>query len=281
MSADGARLRAAFREGGGRGTVLFLQGRTDTTEKYVGVAAELGARGFSVLAVDWRGQGGSERLADDPLLGHVDDFAEYQLDLDALLAAAPERPVLALAHSMGGGILLRRLLAEPDLVRGAVFSAPMWGLFGLMDRLLTPVARLGATWCGAREYAIFNQAKPYALGSFDVNVLTSDPESYAAFARLARERPELALGGVSWGWIRAALLECLALRSGRLETPAAVLLGSREVVVSPRAIRARTRRDGARLVEIAGARHEPFFEVPPARARVWRAFDDFVEELGL
>src|SRR5262245_44843306 len=81
-AADGMRLRAAIFETENRGgTVILLQGRTETMEKYFETACDLQKRGFSVATLDWRGQGGSERLLPDPLKGHVRDFSDYLQDL--------------------------------------------------------------------------------------------------------------------------------------------------------------------------------------------------------
>ena len=46
--------------------------------------AELLARGFAVVALDWRGQGLSERQLRNPRKGHIDDFEIYERDLVAL-----------------------------------------------------------------------------------------------------------------------------------------------------------------------------------------------------
>ena len=64
------------------------------------------ARGFAVAILDWRGQGGSQRMLSDPLKGHVRDFAEYEIDVEAFMreVVLPDCPPphYAIAHSMGG-----------------------------------------------------------------------------------------------------------------------------------------------------------------------------------
>ncbi|MEJ1938649.1 alpha/beta hydrolase, partial [Nostoc sp. NIES-2111] len=93
-TADGVMLRAAGfpARGRARGTVLLLQGRGDQIEKYFEVVDDLRARGFGVLAFDWRGQGGSQRLLPDPRKSHVDDFAAYRRDRSAMLGIAAGQP---------------------------------------------------------------------------------------------------------------------------------------------------------------------------------------------
>ena len=67
---------------------------------------ELRARGFAVATLDWRGQGLSERALRDPRKGHVGDFSEYELDLEAFMneVVLPDcpPPIFAIGHSMGG-----------------------------------------------------------------------------------------------------------------------------------------------------------------------------------
>ena len=43
------------------------------------------AMGFAVATLDWRGQGLSDRPLEDPLLGHVENFATYESDLQIFL----------------------------------------------------------------------------------------------------------------------------------------------------------------------------------------------------
>ena len=87
VDAGCARVRAAVCPGGARGAVFLCSGRTEYIEKYGRVIGELTARGFSVVTCDWRGQGLSDRALADPMKGHVGDFAEYQRDVEAVLAS--------------------------------------------------------------------------------------------------------------------------------------------------------------------------------------------------
>ena len=123
IKSVGATLRAArfpaAPDVAARGVCVLLNGQTEFIEKYFEVIDELRARGFAVATMDWRGQGGSGRVLDDHRKGFVSDFAEYDEDLETLLnwivtpmLAPGEKPV-ALAHSMGAHILLRRLARRP------------------------------------------------------------------------------------------------------------------------------------------------------------------------
>ena len=143
---DGVRLRLALLAPPppeARGTVLLFPGRTEYVEKYGPAAAELQARGFACLSIDWRGQGLADRPLDDPATGHVRRFSDYQTDVAEMLrlAGAQElpRPWYLLAHSMGGGIGLRALHAGLP-VAAAAFTGPMWGI--ALPPAFRPIAQL-------------------------------------------------------------------------------------------------------------------------------------------
>ena len=87
-AVDGVRLRAArwAPEGAARGTVAVFGGRTEFIEKYFETdCAICSKRGFAVAALDWRGQGGSERQLRNPRKGHIDDFSLYERDFVAFV----------------------------------------------------------------------------------------------------------------------------------------------------------------------------------------------------
>ncbi|CAM4254100.1 alpha/beta fold hydrolase [Palleronia rufa] len=280
-TADARRLRVARWNppGPARGTVLIFQGRTEYIEKYGVLAADLVAAGFTAVAIDWRGQGLSDRLLPDPLSGHVGRFADYQLDVAALLThlAATDcpQPLSLVAHSMGGAIGLRALIAGAP-IRRAVFSAPMWGI--LIAPRLRPAAwatARAARWLGlTHRYAPGGSARAYAsLIPFADNLLTTDPAQFARMARQTEAVPELALGGPSLGWLSEALMECRALAAlPSPDTPCLTLLGTDEAIVDPVAVRARMARwPGGDLKVLDGARHECLMEAPSLRSQAMAA----------
>lgn len=277
-AADGVRLRAAHWPGGAKGTVLFFPGRTEYIEKYGRAAADLALRGYGTLCLDWRGQGLSERALPDPMMGHVSDFAEYQLDVQALvgLADALDLPGsrYLLSHSMGGAIGLRALL-DGLKVQAAAFSSPMWGI--AMTDWMRPVAATLATLSHAlhldHRYAPGTTRETYVTSvPFAGNVLTAEPEMFAMMQAHARAHPELTLGGPSLGWLHAALVECRDLAVAPSPDLAALTtLGQAEKVVDPVPIHRRmTRWSKGRLELYAGAEHEMMMET---RARRQRFFD--------
>ena len=117
------------------GTVCVFTGRGEFIEKYFETIRELVARNFSVVAMDWRGQGLSARELADPAKGHIDDFSMFERDLDALhrqvLQFLCPRPWFALAHSMGAAILLSQARNGASPFERIVLTAPMIEIAGL------------------------------------------------------------------------------------------------------------------------------------------------------
>ena len=272
---DGVRLRVGhFPAGGDRGTVLLFPGRTEYIEKYGRTARDLVARGFDVLAVDWRGQGMADRLVDDPLTGHVQDFEDYQTDVDAVLKALRDlglpEPLYLLAHSMGGCIGLRALLRRIP-VQAAAFTGPMWGIH--MASVMRPAA-WALSWSGSRtglghRYVPGTKPASYVASEpFENNVLTSDREMFDYMRGQVTSEPSFRLGGPSLRWLGAALAECRALAAEPSPpVPCVTFVGVRERIVDTDRIRDRmTRWPQARLVYLEGAEHEVLMEDPATRA---------------
>ncbi len=289
-AADGVALRGAlWRAEGGRGLVILLQGRTEFLEKYCLPAAELVARGFAVASLDWRGQGHSARLTRNPLKGHVDDFANYHLDLAALLAqpavAELAGPRVMLAHSMGGAIGLGAVLRGQVRPAAMVLTAPMLGIAMTpvqkrLARHLAPLARgLGLR---GRWPPVPGAAEPYVFSGFEGNLLTGDRAVFDWTVEALRRDPALRLAMPTLGWLEAAAREMVRLaRHEPPGCPGLCLVGSEEAVVDPAAVRAGAVRHGMELAEIAGARHELLVAAEPGRSAVWAAIDRFLAGQGL
>lgn len=275
---DGVRLRIGGWRAGTKGTVLLFTGRTEYVEKYGRIAAAFAEHGLSTLAIDWRGQGLSDRVADDPMLGHVGRFSDYQLDAQACVETArtlgfPE-PFHLLAHSMGGAIGLRALMKGLP-VKTAVFSGPMWGInFPVWLRPMTGLILSGGTILGMEmSYAPGTGPKPYPFRQpFKGNRLTTDAESYEWMRGHIRAEPRFGLGGPSISWLRQAIDDAADLQTVPAPPcPVLTIIGGREDTVDPVAIRRLSDRwDGARFEVIEGALHEAMMETPPMRAEFVR-----------
>ncbi len=105
QAADGTALFAWFlpARGEARGTVLYLHGNAQNISAHFPNVAWMPAAGFNVLAMDYRGYGGSDG---QPSLAGV------QLDIDAGMRTLLERPdvdpgrIILFGQSLGGALAI-------------------------------------------------------------------------------------------------------------------------------------------------------------------------------
>lgn len=269
-----------------RGTVCVFQGRAEFIEKYFEVVEELRGRGFAVATLDWRGQGLSQRALCDPRKGYVRRFSDYDRDLEAfvkdvMLPDCPP-PYFALAHSMGGAILIRAAHQGRRWFERMMFSAPMLGLAGPASRRLAKGA--------ARALRLFGLGGSYVPGGgataihslpFEGNVLTSDPGRYARAGAVLAAHPQLALGSPTVAWLDCAYgeIEAFAMPSypRSILQPMLIAAAGHDQVVSTPAIEqfAIRLRAGSHIV-IPKAEHEILMEQDSLRGQFWAAFDAFI-----
>lgn len=282
FSADSTRLRLGYwpMPASGVGTVLIFPGRTEYIEKYGRVARDLQAAGFGTAAIDWRGQGLADRPQHRRDMGHVTSFDEYREDVaairDALSALDVPGPHFLIAHSMGGCIGLRAL-HDGLAVERAVFSAPMWGIqMAPFLRALAGVA-LGLAGPLGLDRAFAPTTGPWEPMAFADNPLTKDRDQFDYMMGQVKAHPELALGGPSNRWVKAALDETTTLmQMPAPDIPSLALLGTDERIVEPQAIRTYMAQwPGGHLLEVAGAEHEVLMETPDRRGIALGAICDW------
>lgn len=289
---DGAALRFARWEATRsprRGTVCLFPGRGEYIEKYFEVIADLRRRGFAVAVLDWRGQGGSHRALKNMRKGHINDFAEYDRDLvrfmrDVVLPDCPP-PYIALAHSMGGAILLRNAIERSSWFSRMVLVAPMIALNNSRMRFPLRIVRTYAeTVAGAGFASAYIQGgvdSPEEMSAFEGNPLTSDRERWARNKAVLDIAPDLALGSPTVGWLRAALRAMERLGSpgyaALVQVPILMFAAGNDQIVSTRAIEdfSVELKVGSTLL-IPNARHEILQECESVRQRFWAAFDAYL-----
>jgi lysophospholipase len=290
-SRDGKRLRVATWDAAPaakpRGVCVILDGQTEFLEKYDEAIGELRSRGFAVAALDWRGQGGSARLLSNPLKAHVGDFAEYDEDLSTFLEKIVKPmsaiPPIALAHSMGGHILLRALHDRPDAFTAAAMTAPM-----LRAQTRGYPAWLARAMCrfenaiGNSQQWVWGMDKRDPLPmEFEANLVTSDRARFARARAIITQQPDIRLAGPTWGWLEAAYRSMARVTAPgfaeAITTPVLILGAGKDRIVDTEAEREFARRlPHSTFLEIPDAEHEIMMENDAIRARFWAAFDAFM-----
>jgi lysophospholipase len=272
-----------------RGTIVCLPGRSEFIERYFETIGDLRRRGFTVAALDWRGQGGSYRPLANPRKGHINDFSEYDRDLDSFMSEVVmpncPPPYYGFGHSMGGHILLREAGYADSPFERIIVTAPM---------LEFHPSRVGAPHWLARIYAAVGAncgfGTSYVLGgsddfeessTFEGNPLTSDRERFDRNKALAVIAPQLCIGAATIKWLHAAYRSMAMLNDpsypARVKVPLLLFVAGSDTIVLPRAIEDfATRLKVGRDVMLATSRHEILQETDDIRGRFWAAFDAYL-----
>jgi len=285
---DGMALRRMDWPAGGRrksrGSLLFTNGRGDFIEKYLEAFAHWHAAGWHVTSFDWRGQGGSQVEGADAAAA-VSNFDAMVEDLTALIAdwrAAGPGPHVAIAHSMGGHMLLRTLAEHRPALDAAVLIAPMIEVNSapIPSRLAPDIADtiyhlgLGGLPIWASPPA-FN-----AVGGRRQRNLTASRERYEDELWWWAQQPAFDLGLPNWSWIRAAFRSGAAFTRERLaqvRLPILLLGTEHDRLVSAAAIRrVAAELPCAELEMMDDAAHEILREADPVRLRALARIDAFL-----
>lgn len=269
-----------------RGRILVQGGRADIVEKYLETLAHLHARGWSVTAFDWRGQGGSGRLSPNARVGHAADFSIFARDLAEFWrdwSGEGSGPRILLAHSMGAHIALLALLDQVIDPAAVVLVAPMVGI-------RSPI---GARW-GERLAQLMNRLGDPMRAAWKVRadarsaghrqrLLTHDISRFEDEGWWYRRQPELLLGPPSWAWVLEAFrsgrrIECDA-RLADVRVPILMLVADADGLVDPRAAaRVAAKLPAASLVRFGDdAAHELLRESDAVRTQVYAAIDAFLD----
>ncbi len=263
-----------------KGSIVFSNGRIEAFLKYLELYQAFYDAGYSVFALDHRGQGLSSRLTPNRHMGHVAHFADYLSDFHAFMeqVVLPRAtgPLFLSGHSMGGAIGTLYLQGHPGLFRAACFSAPMYGICLPMNKVFIRwlAHKLDASAKGLPNYIL--GGKDYTPAPFAKNDLTKSEARYQAYRELYEQNPQLQLGSPTNRWLLEALDACdesvLAARETKI--PLLVLQASEDTIVDNKA---QNRAVGGlcELLAIEGARHEIFMELDPARDKAINALLSF------
>ena len=216
-------------------------------------------------------------------------FADYDQDLAHFMREIVlpdcQPPYIALAHSMGGNILLRNASLSGSWFSRMVLSAPMIDI--AEARLGAPhaVSRLYAEMLGGlgfgSMYVRGGRDQPLEFDPFEGNPLTSDRERYQRNRLVLEAAPALGLGSPTIAWLRAALRSIARLTSPdyplRVEVPLLLFAAGMDTIVSTQAIEefALRLKVGTHVL-IPQSRHEILQETDEIRQRFWAAFDAYL-----
>jgi lysophospholipase len=262
------------------GSLLFLGGRADFVEKHLEAIDCWHRSGWRVDGFDWRGQGGSGRLVPNGNVCHLDSFDPLVDDLEDFIAewrASTDGPHVAVAHSMGAHVLLRLLAERRGQLDGAVLVSPMFALpRGPLPAAALPLIAGTAIALGLARRPLWRR-DPGNIG----DRLTACPERHADKLWWKANKPQIATGPPSWGWVHSAIRSIRSLDDegelAAIDTPL-LIMGSRgDMVVDAEGFsRVAERLASAELVLLPGKGHELLREADAARMAVMERIERFL-----
>lgn len=269
-------------------SIVFQQGRGTFLEFYSIIIMPLLEQGFDVWMYDLSGQGCSTRLLsiehhDEETvkcMQHIDSFDLYIQDMTAFVnnVVVPQTngSLVLGGYSTGAHIALRYLQTEENHpFQSAFLISPLLLLkVPLYNRLSNNLL-----WCASyifdlKKYCMdAGHIDPIFLTSFEVNGYTSDEKSFEEIKELCKQYPTHMMGGISWGWLRAATESIRHLWSqnaiNKISIPVMLMTGEKDTIVDVQFNKTFSKRlQQCNHVIFPEGRHELFRESPEIRERL-------------
>lgn len=261
-----------------RAALLILGGHSESFRKYAELMYDLRDLDVSIYALDPRGQGSSERLLADRDKSHVEHWQDYVADLalfvDTVVRPRTSAPLIALGHSLGGGIVAAYLEQRPAVMDSAILSGPLvrHKAGGLVMAFLAVADVFGGT-------GYVPGGGPFAEVPFASNKETHSPARHARKLRDYADHPEIRLGYPTVHWMNetSRMAEAVLAGAGRITVPLLVLQASQDEYVDAQALESFAAKvPGARRVLVEGARHEMLIETDGIRGPVLAEIRSFI-----
>ncbi len=289
-TTDGALLRyrhyKPLTQSNVKPNILICPGRATAIEKFENVIEGLRDRGYNVWVMDWRGQGLSTREAGRK--GYIEDYRVYLNDLDLFIRTFLKtdfstRPLVVLAQSMGGHITLRYIADHPGLIDAAVLTAPMLDInTGIYT---TPVAHALSklmVWLGLGKSYVYKQGDYNPVNQpFEGNILTYNQELFYYHRHLQIDNPDIIVGGVTFGWVKASLDSIGYLNQPdtlkKINVPIHIYAADEEEVVNNAPLDFVSKHiPNCRYEILQGTRHQLLAEREEVLEHIYNGIDQFI-----
>lgn len=262
-------------------SIVLSSGRVESYLKYQELVFDLYQQGYSVYAIDHRGQGLSARMTINPHMGHVHRFNDYiddfALFIRKIVVKQAAQPLFLLGHSMGGAIGTLFLKQHPDIFTAAAFSAPMYGIKLPMPKgfIRWLVSKLDTSLNGGEPNFVLS-GQNYKAIPFKGNDLTHSQTRYQAYRELYEAAPQLQLGSPTNRWLTESLdaADSCVLATAYIRTPILILQASEDKIVDNTAQYLAV-SSHCQLKVITGAAHEILMEKDAYRNQALNYVLDF------
>ena len=210
---DNVRINyASFTNAKHQQCIVVVPGRTEGYLKYKELSYDLFSQGYDIHIIDHRGQGISERIAENAHKGFVNQFDDYSEDLNTFIQTVTEQQcqkTFILAHSMGGAITTRYLQLYSHEIAAVVLASPMIAINGggiprWLGKLIIGTGSTINHWVSDQPWYFLGQGD-YQPSPFEGNGITKSDVRYEIISALYDNHADIQLGGVTFPWLAQAL----------------------------------------------------------------------------
>ena len=288
---DNKKIRIAlWNRESNKGTILLQSGRTEFIEKYYEVIQEFVNREFCVVAMDWRGQGLSDRALNNTKLGHIDSFNEYDKDFEEIIEKVYKhicpKPWIGFGHSMGGCLLATNFTKHENNYQALILCAPMLTMkVNIWIKRLTKLIVFLVPWLKRLPLSPPNwdKEKGWIEEDFKQNNLTSDKFRFERSFRLISKCPELGVKGLSFGWVNEALKRIEDFDypnwGETITKPVLLLSAGKDLLVDSDKNELICSSISDRSISRINGKHELLMEENDIRNETWKAIDKFLKKI--
>ncbi len=211
----------AFEVPAEKGAIVFVTGWTETARKYQELIYTFTRQGYSVYAMDNRGQGYSSRLAKNNQIVHVEHYQDYVTDLkqfvDKVVRARAHRKIFFMTHSMGGLVAALYATQYPWDVDGIIASSPLFQVETgkVPETVAYGIARTSAATGWAKSYILtHHDTTPESESDFMKQTATHSPGRWDKKVELWKKYPVSFMSGSSNRWLQRTIEATWWLRRG-------------------------------------------------------------------
>lgn len=289
---DQAKIRIGFWPAGDnqrqsmRQNIILLTGRASFMERYDEVIQKLVEQHYNVWSFDWRGQGLSSRILEDPYKSHIDSYETYLKDLDQFITQIvqpkSDEIYMGMAQSMGAHIILRYLEDYKNNLSGVILISPMLDILtGRYPRFLVQLLANFCTNFGWSEHFLFgNHQHDAILESAENNYYTRNIIRYQKVLDLQKNYLNALVGKPTYGWLQATLTSIKLLANpdklSKINIPICFIESGADRIVDNRLIPYVMKFLKLSFHKIyPQARHQIFLENDETIHEFWKDFQSF------
>ena len=273
QTKDGMELSAIrFKNPNSIGTIVVVNGLSETWAKYGEVFYDLYQKGYSIYSYDHRGQGLSPHLSHfNPEINYIHHFSDYIEDLNTFVETVvipnthSNEKFFLLGHSMGGAISTAYLSEYKTPFLKAILSAPMLQINTkpYPEAIARTIVAAACTIGLGDRYAI--GFKDYDVNApFAGNIYTGSEDRFWMTSEVYRENPRAQMGGPSNRWIEQSITATHRIRkeTGKIEIPFLLFQAENDQLVVAKGENTGCKNAGSLCTKIIekGSQHEMLME---------------------